>query len=189
MAFNNDFERMFRDLEILDRKLMQTFQKELDTILEAVKNGKMKGDWQVKEINEPNTKGFVIQGRFGSEDRLEPLEPLKPLRPRPLPETPFQLPKKAQDETREPLTDIFNEQDATKIYVELPGEEKDDIKLETQEGQIEIKARNFHKRIDLPKTSLMLDAMASTYKNGVLQITIPKKPKLRDTDSRNTRMV
>lgn len=189
MAFNNDFERMFRDLEILDRKLMQTFQKELDTILEAVKNGKMKGDWQVKEINEPGTKGFIVQGRFGSEDRLEPLEPLKPLRPRPLPETPFQLPKETQDETREPLTDIFNEQDATKIYVELPGEEKDDIKLETQEGQIKIKTRSFYKIIDLPATPLALEAMTSTYKNGVLQITIPKKAKLRDKDSRNARMV
>jgi len=188
LAFNNDFEGMFRDLEILDRRLMQTFQKELDTILEAVKSGKMKGDWQVREIDEPDTKGFIIQGRFGSEDRLEPLEPLKPFRPRPLPENPFQIPKKTQDETREPLTDIFDEGNAMKIYIELPGEEKTDIKLEAKEGQIEIRARNFRKRIDLPKTSLALDTMSQTYKNGVLQITIPKKAKLRDKDSRNARM-
>lgn len=176
-------------MEILDRKLMQTFQKEIDTIMEGIKNGRMKGSWQVREIDEPGTKGFIIQGRFGSEDMLEPLEPMKPYRPRPLPESPFQLPKKALDETREPLTDIFDEGNAMKIYVELPGEEESDIELNAKEGQIEIKARGFSKKIDLPETSLAMDAMTSTYKNGVLQISIPKKRELREKDSRKTRMV
>ncbi len=189
MSFDHDFEGMFRDLEILDRRLMETFQKELDTILEWIKGGKMKGDWQVREINELGAKGFTIQGRFGSEDTLEPLEPLRPHRPRPLPENPFQLPKKAMEETREPLTDLFDEKNAIRICVELLGEEENNIKLDAKEGQIEIKARSFYKKIDLPKTSLELAAMFSTYKNGVLQVTIPKKAKLRDKDSRNTRMV
>jgi len=189
LSFNRDFEEMFRDLEILDRRLMETFQKELDTILEGIKGGKMKDNWQVREINEPGTRGFIIQGRFGSEDTLEPLEPLRPHRPRPLPENPFQLPKKAMEETREPLTDIFDEKNAIRIYVELPGEEENNIKLDAKEGQIEIKARSFYKKIDLPKASLELAAMSSKYKNGVLQVTIPRKAKLRDKDSRNTRMV
>lgn len=189
MSFDHDFEGMFRDLEILDRRLMETFQKELGTILEAIKGRKMKGDWQAREINEPGTKDFIIQGRFGSEDTLEPLEPLRPRRPRPLPENPFQLPKKAMEETREPLTDLFDGKNAIRICVELPGEEENNIKLDAKEGQIEIKARSFYKKIDLPKTSLELAAMSSTYKNGVLQVTIPKKAKLSDKDSRNTRMV
>jgi len=188
-SFDRDFEGMFRDLEILDRRLMETFQKELDTILEGIKGGKMKGDWRVREINVPNIRGFIIQGRFGSEDTLEPLGPLRPNRPRPLPENPFQLPKKAVEETREPLTDFFDEKDAIRICVELLGEEEDNIRLDAKEGQIEIKARSFYKKIALPRASLELAAMSSTYKNGVLQVTIPKKAKIRPQDSLNTRMV
>lgn len=189
MSFSRDFDEMFRDLEILDRRLTVTFQRELDALLEGIKGGKMKGNWQVREINEPGTRGFIIQGRFGSEDVLEPLEPLKPHRPRPLPENPFQLPKKAAEEAREPLTDIFDERNAIRIYVELPGEEENNIKLDAKEDRIEIKASSFYKKINLPEAKLNLTAMSSTYRNGVLQIAIPKMANLREKDSRNARMV
>lgn len=189
MSFNDDFEEMFRDLEIFDRRLMSSFLKEMDVILEGIKSGKLKGAWEVKQIDEPNAKGFAIQGHFGSEDTLEPLEPLKPFRPRPLPENPLQLSKKAMKEAREPLTDIFEDEDAVKIFVELPGEEENDIKLDVKEGQLEIKARNFYKIIELPKTPVAVDALSSMYRNGVLQITIPRKRKLRDKDAGKAKMV
>ncbi len=175
MAFSDDFDDMFEDLDTLNRRLMKRFQKEIDEMFREITSGKIKGAWETREINEPQAKGFIIQGRFGFNESLEPIEPLKPPRRRPLPENPFELSKNEAKDIREPLTDIFNEEDATKIYVELPGEEKEDIQLHFREDGLEVKAKNFYKIIELPKSNLDTNSMTSECKNGVLKITIPKK--------------
>lgn len=135
------------------------------------------------------SKGYVIQGRLSTPDSLEPLEPMKPSRRRPLPENPFELPRSAFDEVREPMTDIFEEEDATKIYVELPGEEKDDVQLKFNDDGIEVKARHFYKMIELPSRHIDNGTVTKEYKNGVLQITIPKKTQLRSEDTRREKIV
>jgi HSP20 family molecular chaperone IbpA len=165
------------------------FQLEVDEILKMANSGKLEGTWETREINEPGVKGFVIRGRFGADNALEPLEPLKPSKRRPLPENPFELPKKALDETREPLTDVFEEEKAIKIYVELPGEEEDDIKLNVKGGNVEIKAKSFYKMIKLPNKPIDAEKLSSEYKNGVLKVTIQKKEEPRDKCKGKTRMV
>ena len=134
-------------------------------------------------------KGYTIRGSFKSDEPLEPLEPLKPLRRRPLPERPFEVPETATKEIRDPLTDIFEEENAIKIYVELPGEEKDDIKLNIQQGYVDIEAKNLRKTIKLPNRQVVAEAASSEYKNGVLVITIPTRKELRQKDAENARMV
>ncbi|MGD0029664.1 MAG: Hsp20/alpha crystallin family protein [Candidatus Bathyarchaeia archaeon] len=161
----------------------------MNEMMEAVKNGKIKAKWEMKEFNQPGAKGFFIQGLFGTNEALEPIEPLKPSKRRPLPENPFEIPDNARNETREPLTDVFEEKDAIKIYAELPGEEKEDIKLHVTEKSVEIKAKNFQKIVDLPKTQIAPDNTSSQYKNGVLEITIPKSKQLRLEDKGKTKMV
>lgn len=175
MAFSDDFDEMIEDLDALSKRLMRSFQKEMDKIFRDIGSGKIKGTWETREVNEPHVKGFIIQGRFGFGESLEPLEPLRPLRRRPLPENPFELPKNEAEDTREPLTDIFNEENTTTVYVELPGDEKEDIQLRFANGGLEVKTKNFYKIIELPSRDLETGSLKSEYKNGVLKVTIPKK--------------
>lgn len=187
MPFDDDFDEIFGDFDIF-KKFPKKSHGELDEILRRLKNGEIEGTWEIKEINEPGVRGYRIQGRFDSNEQLDPLEPLKPLKRRPLPEKPFEIPETALKEMREPLVDIFEEENAVKIYVELPGEEKDDIKLNIAEYKVEIKAKNFYKAVELPKKHYGLEDLSSEYRNGVLEITIPKKRELREEDAKNARM-
>ncbi len=189
MAFDEDFDEFFGISDFFDSKFLRRLQLQLNEIVEGVKTGKIKGTWEMRKLDEPGMKGYYIQGRFGTDETLEPIEPLKPLRRRPLPENPFENPKSAEKEIREPLTDIFEEENAVKIYVELPGEEKDDIHLNITEGNVEIKAKNFHKMIRLPDAHIAVENMSTEYKNGVLEITIRKKKELSWKDRGKAKMV
>lgn len=189
MSFDDDFGDVFRELDVFSSKFRSKFLKDLDKIFGEIQNGKLKGAWETKEINEPGAKGYFILGRFGLDEMPEPIEPLKPLKRRPSPDNPFELPNNALKEAREPLTDVFEEKDATVIYAELPGEEKDDIKLSFAEGSIDIKAKNFHKRIRLPNGYVASKQASTEYKNGVLKVKIPKKPKPHNDDYHRERMI
>jgi HSP20 family molecular chaperone IbpA len=190
LSFDDDFRDMFEDLDLF--KLARKSHSELERILERIENGEMKGTWEVKKIDEPDMKGYTIRGRFGLDESLPPLEPIEPLKPskrRPSPDKLFELPKAALEEIREPLVDMFEEDKILKIYVELPGVEKDDIKLKFNEGCIEINAKNFYKKIELPNRQLATRAVSTEYKNGLLHITIPKTNRLRKEDQKNLKSV
>ena len=94
-----------------------------------------------------------------------------------MPKRPFEVSEKALKEIREPLTDVFDEDKAVKIYVELPGEEKDDVQLNVTEGKVAVKAKKFYKMIEVPTSNVDVEKVSSKYKNGVLEVTIPKKDK------------
>jgi HSP20 family molecular chaperone IbpA len=190
LSFDDDFDDIFEDFDIF--KLMRKSQGDLEKILKRIRSGEIEGTWEIRQIDQPDLKGFEIQGRFRTEEpfhSLEPLEPLKPSRRRPLPETPFEVPKTGLKEMREPLVDIFEEDNAVKVYVELPGVEKDDIKLSFGAGRVEVKAKNFYKTIDLVAGHLAMKSASTQYKNGVLQITIPKRKGLREKDAKNLKAV
>ena len=181
MASFFDFDEIFRDVETI-MKRMRGFE-EIETEL---KSGKLKGGWNVKQIDEPNIKGYVIQGRFWSDQPFEPFKPLTPNDPferRPMPQRSFKPSEIGSKETREPLTDVFKEEKAVKIYVELPGEEKDDIQLNVTKGIVEIKAKNFYKRIEVPR-NVDVEKASSKYNNGVLTIVIPQDETISEQEKR-----
>ena len=80
---------------------------------------------------------------------------------------------------REVVTDIFDEGDYLKVIAELPGVDEKDIKAEVRENLLilsaQATARGYHKEIELP--CLVRDELSSTYKNGILQITMEKEQK------------
>ena len=80
-------------------------------------------------------------------------------------------------EEREPLVDVLDEDDKVRIIAEMPGVEKEKIKLKVQDRKLIIKASNEHrkyyKEVDLPSEVDIKKAKA-TYRNGVLEIEIPK---------------
>lgn len=186
MSFYDEFEKMFSDLEAYQSKLVKKLQSQMDEILQGIESGEIRGNIEAREIDEPKKKGFIIQGRFGSTTPLEPIEPLKPMKRRPLPERLLQVPKNTLEEIREPLTDVFEEDKAIKIYLELPGEEEHNIKLNITDNSIEIKSKNFYKTLDLPKRPIDKKDISTEYKNGVLKVTIPKKPELHYRDEKKT---
>ena len=188
MSFGENFDEIFGNFAF-NSKFRKKIQEEIDTIFKEVKSGKLKGTWETKEINEPGMKGWIFMGSFGSDEALEPLDPLRPQRRRPMPERPFEVPKTALEEMREPLADVFEEENAIDVYVELPGEEKKDIKLKVKEDSVEVKAKSFYKKIDLPNNNVAAERMTSEYKNGVLRITLPKKASLRKEDAEKQKMV
>ena len=171
-----DFDENFGDFGF-SGEFMKSILREFSEIEKMIKSGKLKGQWDVKQIDEPGRKGYVIQGRFWSGQPIEPFDPFKPWRRRPMPKRPFEAPETALKKIREPLTDVFEEDNAVKIYVELPGEEKDDVQLNGIEGKVEVKAKKFYKMIEMPTKNVDIEKISSKYKNGVLEVTIPKKEK------------
>ncbi|MEM1977010.1 MAG: archaeal heat shock protein Hsp20 [Nitrososphaerota archaeon] len=80
-------------------------------------------------------------------------------------------------EAREPLVDVFEEEDVIKVIAEVPGVEKDDINLNATERRLIIKVdtpqRKYYKEVDLPAEVDPQSAKA-TYKNGVLEVVLKK---------------
>ena len=80
-------------------------------------------------------------------------------------------------EEREPLVDIVNTNGEIKVIIELPGVAKEDIKLSGTEDKLTISVeapeRKYFKEIEVPAKIDPKKAKTS-YKNGVLEVTLPK---------------
>ena len=78
---------------------------------------------------------------------------------------------------REPLVDIIDLDTEIKVIVELPGVEKDDLRLSGTEDTLTISVdtneRKYFKEIEIP-TKINSKKARSSYKNGVLEVTLPK---------------
>ena len=83
-------------------------------------------------------------------------------------------------EQREPLVDVMETDGEVKIIAELPGVEKKDVKLHGTENTLTISVdtsqRKYYKDVKMP-TKIDPKKAKSNYKNGVLEITIPKTKK------------
>jgi HSP20 family protein len=81
---------------------------------------------------------------------------------------------------REPLVDVTMTNGDIKVIAELPGVEKEDIKLSATEGTLNLTVdtptRKYHKEVDLP-AKVIPKQLKWTYKNGILEVTLPKKEK------------
>jgi len=163
----SDHDDAFSDMDSYFKKLTERMFKEMEEFEKAIRSGKLQGEWEVKPIDKPGVKGYVAQGRFQLGE-------------------PLTVPKHALDEVREPLTDVFEDKDCVKLYVELPGVEKNDIQLNVTQGKAEVKAKNFYKLIDLPTKDVEFEKVSANYKNGVLEVVIPKVKKTVEEEKKKT---
>lgn len=78
---------------------------------------------------------------------------------------------------REPLVDVMEENDRYKIFVELPGVEKESVKLDVAESSVEIKTNDEHKFYKMIYLDSAIDpeSAKASYKNGVLSVEMEKK--------------
>jgi HSP20 family protein len=81
-------------------------------------------------------------------------------------------------EQREPLVDTLETNNKIRVIVELPGVEKNDIKLHGTENSLTISVdtpqRKYYKEVEMP-AQIEPNQAKSSYKNGVLEVTVPKK--------------
>jgi len=169
---SDDFEDIFQDAENFHRRLLKKMFREMDDIEEAIKSGKLEGEWDIKPIEEPGVRGYIAKGRFQLGGKQAPKT--------------LKLPKQNLEEVREPLTDVFQDKENVKLYVELPGVEKTDIQLNVTQGHAEIKAKNFYKTINLPTSDVEFAKATANYKNGVLEVIIPKTKKAATEEGKTT---
>lgn len=82
------------------------------------------------------------------------------------------------EEEREPLVDVFDEQDHVSVIVELPGVQVKDIHTEVTGDILTLSAagssRKYYKEVVLPK-NIDASTLKSTYRNGILDIRVNKK--------------
>ncbi|MBE0516587.1 MAG: Hsp20/alpha crystallin family protein [Methanophagales archaeon] len=78
-------------------------------------------------------------------------------------------------EILEPLVDVFDEKNYTKVIAELPGIREDDINVELRGRELVIdasnKERRYRKVIELPYD---VKEMKKRYKNGILELEVLK---------------
>jgi len=80
---------------------------------------------------------------------------------------------------REPFVDVMDEKDKYKIFVELPGVEKQNVKLDVTEDSVEIKTeddKKFYKMLYLD-SAVDVDNAKASYKNGIMTLELEKKRK------------
>lgn len=87
-------------------------------------------------------------------------------------------PRVSVSDRREPLVDVILTDGEVRVVAELPGVEKEDIKLYGTETTLTISVdtpeRKYYKEVDLP-AKVDPSKAKSSYKNGVLEVILPKR--------------
>ena len=160
----SNIDDMFREMEKMMDEELKNFTDKVPK--EYVKERKLPDGSTVKELG-PFVYGYSM--KIGSDGKPEVQE--------------FGNIKKSLKgtpqvkEEREPLVDIVETNEDVHVVVELPGVEKTDIKLHGTEDSLEISVDTpqykYYKEVALPVKVRVKEANSS-YKNGVLEVVLPK---------------
>ena len=161
--FFGDIDKMFSEMEKMMEEEFKNFSEKVPK--EYIKERKLPDGSTVKELG-PFVYGYSMKiGPDGKPD-IQKFGNLK-----------NSLKGPEVKEEREPLVDIVETNSEVRVVVELPGVEKSDIKLHGTEDSLTISVdtpqSKYYKDIELPAKVKIKEA-SSTYKNGVLEVVIPK---------------
>ena len=151
------FEDMFRQIqEIMDREFRE-IEREFD---ELAKSGKVK-------TYGPYVYGFRVTVGPDGKPIVEEFGNVKTVKGKPM-----------ISEEREPLVDVVEKDDEIRVIAEVPGVNKDSIKVKVVNGEKLIvqatgEDRKYYKEVELPAKVDEKSAKAS-YKNGVLEVVLKK---------------
>jgi len=161
--FFGDIDRIFREME---KRMEEEFREFTEKVpKDYVKERKLPDGSTVREFG-PFVYGYSM--KIGSDGKPEIRE--------------FGNIKKSLKgpevkEEREPLVDVVETNEEVRVVVELPGVEKTDIKLHGTEESLEISVDTphckYYKEVELPAKVRVREAKSS-YKNGVLEVILPK---------------
>ena len=162
--FFGDIDDMFREMEKMMDEELKDFTEKVPK--EYVKERKLPDGSTVKELG-PFVYGYSMKiGPDGKPEIQEFGNIKKGLKGAP----------QVKDE-REPLVDIVETNGEIRVVAELPGVEKGDIKLHGTEDSLTISVDTaqykYFKEVELPVKVKVKEAKSS-YKNGVLEVVLPK---------------
>jgi len=175
--FFGDIDDMFREMEkMMDEELKNFTQK---VPKEYIKERKLPDGSTVKELG-PFVYGYSMKIVPDGKPEIQEFGNIK----KGLKGTP------QVKEEREPLVDIVETNGEIHVVVELPGVEKSDIKLHGTDDSLTISVdtpqSKYYKEVALP-VKVKIKEASSSYKNGVLEVVLPKaesenKPKGEQID-------
>ena len=170
--FFGDIDEMIKEMEEMMQKEFKEFTSNLPK--DYVRERKLPDGSTVHEWG-PFVYGYSITIDPDGKPKIQEFGNVKPkLKPQP-----FGVERPSLDvkDEREPLVDVMTTDGEVKIIAELPGVDKQDIKLrateETLTISVETPERKYFKEVGLPEKVNVKDAK-TTYKNGVLEVTLPK---------------
>ncbi len=162
--FFGDIDNMFKEMEKMMDEELKNFTDKVPK--EYVKERKLPDGSTVKELG-PFVYGYSMKIGPDGKPEIQEFGNIK---------KGLKGPPEVKEE-REPLVDIVETETEIRVVVELPGVEKTDIKLHGTEDSLDISVdtsqNKYYKEIQLP-TKVKVKEAASTYKNGVLEVVIPK---------------
>jgi HSP20 family protein len=162
--FFGDIDNMFKEMEKMMDEELKSFTEKVPK--EYVKERKLPDGSTVKELG-PFVHGYSMKIGPDGKPEIQEFGNIK---------KGLKGPPEVKEE-REPLVDIVETETEIRVVVELPGVEKTDIKLQGTEDSLDISVNTsqnkYYKEIQLPAKVRVKEA-ASTYKNGVLEVVLPK---------------
>ncbi|MGQ9531102.1 MAG: archaeal heat shock protein Hsp20 [Candidatus Bathycorpusculaceae bacterium] len=161
--FFEDVDKMFREIEKMMEEEFKTFTSRVPK--DYVRERKLPDGTTVREWG-PFVYGYSVKIGPDGKPEIHEFGNVKPSRLGP-----------QVKEEREPLVDVIETDGEIHIVAELPGVEKNDIKLHGTEDTLTISVdtpqRKYYKEVTLPAKVKVKEAKTQ-YKNGVLEITMPK---------------
>jgi len=170
--FFGDIDEMFRDIEeMLEREFKELTER---IPKDFVRERKLPDGSKIRELG-PFVYGYSMTIGPDGKPQIREFGNVKPS----LKHEPFGLTRPSLDvkEEREPLVDVISTDNEVKVVAELPGVEKNDIQLHGTENTLTISVdtpeRKYFKEVQMP-TTVNHKAAKTAYRNGVLEITVPK---------------
>jgi HSP20 family protein len=161
--FFEDVDKIFREMEKMMEEELKAFTSHVPK--DYVKERKLPDGSTVRELG-PFVYGYSLKIGSDGKPKIREFGNVKPSRLGP-----------EVKEEREPLVDIIETNGEVHIVAELPGVEKTDIKLHGTEDTlvmlVDTPQHKYYKEVKLPVKVKVKEAKTQ-YKNGVLEITLPK---------------
>lgn len=161
--FFEDIDKMFREMEKMMEEEFKTFTSRVPK--DYVRERKLPNGRTVRELG-PFVYGYSVKIGPDGKPEVREFGNVKPSRFGP-----------RVKEEREPLVDIIESDGEVHIVAELPGVEKNDIKLhgtgDTLTISVDTPQRKYYKEVTLPAKVNVKEAKTE-YKNGVLEVKLPK---------------
>ncbi len=144
----------------------------LDLVARLAEEGKSEARYSGELQNIKGIKG--LKGVYGFTVKLGPgggsrVEPFGNLR--------REEEGQALADVREPIIDVFDEDDTVVVVAELPGVEENDIDISVSGDTLFLRAlgkdRKYSKKTPLPASTIG-STMKSSFKNGILEVVLKK---------------
>ena len=141
----------------------------LGTVMETGEEARRTGEFHIKGLGEKGrgVYGFSVRTGVGGMTHVERFGNIRATEEGP-----------EVAEVREPLVDLFDEEQEILVVLELPGVAEEEIHIEVQDDVLCLETtgqRKYAKEILLP-SAVQAEGLRQTYRNGILELRLNKIP-------------